>query len=82
MKKSIITLMVFILVVVLMTGYQSKSLSDDSHKSPTGIEGYELIREYFIDYKFDVEHKQNSFHVKGEYDLNNDKIRDKIDLIL
>ena len=82
MKKLITTISVLILTMILMIGCQSESLLNDTPESLTIIEDFKSLEDSFIDYKFKVSEKADSFVIEGKYDLNNDGKKDKISLVL
>lgn len=80
MKKLIGIITIIILIIVLIIGCKSQDLIGKS--SDQAPEVFKWIKESFIDYEFKVTENLDSFIISGEYDLNDDGIKDKISLSL
>lgn len=80
MKKFITIITILISIIVLSIGCKSQDLMENSlDKAP---EVFKWIKDSFIDYEFKVSENQDLFIISGEYDLNDDGIKDAINLNL
>lgn len=80
MKKFIGIITIIILIIVLIIGRKSQDLMENSLDQAPEV--FKWIKESFIDYEFKVSKNLDSFIISGEYDLNDDGIKDKIILNL
>lgn len=82
MKRLIIIIIILFSIMALIMGCQPQNILKNYSESLTILEDFKSLKDCFIDYKFKIREKSDSFIIKGKYDINNDGKKDKINLVL
>lgn len=80
--KKLISALIFSLLILSFIACQPRHELNHSDQSSTLIEGFQSLEASFMDYKFKVKKKGDSFLVQGKYDLNSSGDKEEIKLVL